>query len=219
MLREALPGAGEVDPELLEDVVGQVNRAFVGGSLATARDVAERVVALLALGDLEDFLAVARTHATWRAMRKHPGLRMPFSQIWSAVGVLDQLRKLPKDIGEALPYTHHRKLLVVKDEPTRLALATKAVSSKLTAQQLTEEIHAAGAAAPTGGRGQKHVPPIAKHLRAVAKAGRAFTVEPVADATLDADALDHLLALLTEHERDLARIRDHLTALRTASAV
>ena len=215
VLRETLPGALELDEALLDDLVGQLNRIYATRSIATARDIAERVVEVLGLGDLQDFLAVARVHATWHAMKKRADLLMPFARIWSSIAVLDQLRRLRKDLGDALPIEHHKRLLVVKDEAALVELAETAVARKLTAAQLSTEIHARGLAAPKGGRGRKRLPPVVKSVRAATKTFADFQPDP-ADASLGAEDLDALLAALEKHDRALDRVREHLTALRSA---
>lgn len=164
----ALPGATELAPDLLDRAVEDINRIYRAHGLETARAIGEYVVTTFFAGDLDAALRHSRTHATWRALAGRDDLLVSYSNLWSCVQVLDQLHRLPEDIGAALSVSHHRRLLALRDEDARARLAEAAVAEDLTVRELEERIAAQRAETQVGERrGRKPLPRIVKAIRAL----------------------------------------------------
>ncbi len=209
-----LPGARRVDAALLDAVVADVNRITTTSGLEHARAVAEVVVGRLGGGDLDAFQAAASEHATWRALASRTDLAVSHSFLWSCVAVLEQLRELPPEIGMALPVSHHKRLLTVKDDDVKLALATRAVEEGMTVQELEAAV---AATRPDGakGEGRKPLPPFAKAIRGLPRlfeGVKASDVTPRAIAKLGADEVEDLVAILDSQLATLHALRDALAA-------
>jgi hypothetical protein len=165
---QALPGAAELAPDLLDRAVEDINRIYRAHGLETARAIGEYVVNAFFAGDLEIALRRSRSHATWRALAGRDDLLVSHSHLWWCVQVLDQLRRLPDDIGAALSVSHHRRLLALRDEETRARLAEAAVAEDLTVRQLEERVAARRTEEQAGERrGRKPLPRIVKAIRAL----------------------------------------------------
>lgn len=159
-----LPGATALEPELLERAVEDLNRLYRTHGLETARALGEYVVHAFFAGDLAAARRRARGHATWRALAGREDLLVSYSHLWACVQVLDQLRRLPADIGAALSVSHHRRLLALRDEEARARLAEAAVAEELTVRELEQRV-----AQERSGerRGRKPLPRLVKAVRAL----------------------------------------------------
>ena len=94
-------------------------------------------------------------------LAKHDDLHVADKTIWYSVAVLDQLRLLLDDIGEALPLSHHKLLLRVTDAKVKAELATKAAAEKFSSRDLAEVVKAARAAQSWKARGGRSPLPAA----------------------------------------------------------
>ena len=77
-------------------------------------------------GDLDYAQKSHSKHLSFAALADHSELNVGKSTLWYAVAMLGQLRQLPKDIAGALPFSHHKLLLTVKDPEQKLELAKEA---------------------------------------------------------------------------------------------
>jgi hypothetical protein len=84
----------------------------------------------------------AGRHVTFRALAKREDLRVAYTTIWYSVAVLDQLRCLPADIATALPLSHHKLLVPVKDEELKRRLAERAVQQALPVREFSAVVKA-----------------------------------------------------------------------------
>lgn len=158
-LATLLPGEGEVDRSLVEAAVQEVNRLYVQKGLETARVVGEYLLTTFFGGDADAFEAREGAHASFRALADHEDLRVSHSFLWYAVRLLPQLRMLPEPVAQALPLSHHRLLLHVKDDKTKQKLAERAVQKGLGKRELEDEIRKLRSKEREGAaRGRKPLP-------------------------------------------------------------
>jgi hypothetical protein len=162
-----LSGADAVDKHLLDEAVAELNAIATAKGLEASRALAECVLRTFFGGKLDAFRPNEKKHLSWRALAKRKGLRVGHSNLSSSVRVLDQLRLLPDNIGAALPVSHHRRLLVVKDADAKLRLAEKAVGEKLSVKDLEAEVKHQRAKEPEERRGRKRLPDWVKAVHAL----------------------------------------------------
>jgi hypothetical protein len=210
----ALPGAIELAPELLDRAVGDINRIYSAHGLRTARELGEYLVATFFAGDLDAALTRARAHVTWRALADREDLLVSHSHLWSCVQVLDQLRRLPADVGAALPLSHHRRLLALRDDGARARLAEEAVAEQLTVRELEQRVAAQRAAAQVRERrGRKPLPGIVKAIRALRRVELgAELASDEAVGALKADEADEVIAEIEAQLRALEALRARVLA-------
>ena len=137
------PGEAAVDEALVSEAVQKINQIHENGALETARAMGEYLLATFFDGDLDGFRAKEKKHASFRALAEQEALTVGHSALWYSVAVLGQLRQLPAEVGAALPMSHHRLLLPVKDVKTKVKLANQALKSGLSKrafEQLIREI-------------------------------------------------------------------------------
>jgi hypothetical protein len=139
-LANALPGEVAVDEALICAVVTRINEIHRRRGLETAREIGEHLLAAFFGGHIEAFRAKGKKHASLRALADRQDLDISSTTIWYSIAVLEQLRQLPGDIGAALPMSHHRLLLPVKNNQLREELAREAVQHGLTKRDLEAKI-------------------------------------------------------------------------------
>jgi hypothetical protein len=129
----ASPLAGESthDTSLVEGSVAYINTVYATKTLETARDIGTHLIDTYFGGDHAAFKAKGKSHVSFRQLAEHKDLRVKYGFLWNAVAVVEQLKLLPTDIAEALPFSHHKLLLPVKSEADKLKLAQEAVKSTL----------------------------------------------------------------------------------------
>jgi len=181
-----LPGATTLDPTLLDAAVAEINRLHNTKGLELARAIGVYVVQAFFNNSLDTFAATNRKHLTFRALAERDDLRVSYTSVWYSVAVLDQLRLLPDDIGAALPLTHHKLLVPVRDPQTKAALATRAVEEQLTSREFAAEVKRARALENPGARGGR--PPLPAFVKGMTRLRRAIelaTSEVVSHETFD----------------------------------
>lgn len=138
-----LPGAASVDAGLLDHAVANINRIYQGKGLEMAREAGEYVLHTFFAGDPENFRNRGKKHVTFRQLAQRKDLQVSYTTIWNAVAVLDQLRLLPENIASALPLSHHKLLLPIKDPDSKVKLAQKAVDKSLSKRTFEDEVRKA----------------------------------------------------------------------------
>ena len=115
------------------------------------------------------------------------------------MALLGQLRQLPDEVGDALPFSHHKLLLPLKDNQVKLALAREAVASKLGKRELEARVRAAQqlVGKPTGA-GRPQLPSWAKGIGAIQREILAAQVDAVSLADVLAHGADKIAARLAE---------------------
>jgi len=122
---EELPGARTSDDELLAKAVEEINGLYIRRGLEMALEMGKYVVDSFFDGDVENFARHNRDHVSFRALGNRDDLQVSYNTIWYATAVYAQQHKLPEACRLALPLTHQRLLLPVKD-PCLRALCSSA---------------------------------------------------------------------------------------------
>lgn len=171
-----LPGEATVDVALVSQVVGDLNQIYRAKGLETARAVGELLLGTFFGGDPAHFHERGKDHASFRQLAERDDLHFSHAFLWNACAVVEQLRLLPDDVAGALPLSHHKLLLTVKDPDAKAKLAREAVDRGLSKRDLEAEVVALRPeVAPESKPGRKALPAVVKGLTrlkaAVALAG------------------------------------------------
>lgn len=149
----------------LDEAVAHINHLYVAKGLETARDIGEYVLNTFFGGDSAAFQTRGNGHETFRKLAEHPGLQVSYSFIYNSVAVFEQLKALPADIASALPLSHHKILLPVKDQERKVELARLAVEGNLPKAKFAEVVSKQRKASAEGAaRGRPALPAFVKVL-------------------------------------------------------
>jgi len=129
---EELPGARTSDDELLAKAVEEINGLYIRRGLEMALEMGKYVVDSFFDGDVENFARHNRDHVSFRALGNRDDLQVSYNTIWYATAVYAQQHKLPEACRLALPLTHQRLLLPVKDPKVKARLANKALKKQMS---------------------------------------------------------------------------------------
>lgn len=213
---EALPGEQTVDTAALDDAVQELNRLYVAKGLETARSIGEYVIARFFGGEPEKFHERSGGHVTFRELAERADLLPSHSFLWKACAVVEQLRLLPPNVAEALPFSHHALLLPVKDTAAKLQLAQKAVDKGLSKRALEAEVKKVRKRKEGETRaGRPALPVFVKGLTRLKAAVALATSEDVgadAFATYSPSKAKVLLEQLNEHVAALTELRSKVEA-------
>lgn len=168
-LAPRLPGEAKVDNELVDQAVEQINRLYTGRALEMAREIGAYVLETFFAGDANNFRERGGEHATFRELSEREDLQFSKIWLWRAVSVYDQLKLLPENIAEALPYTHHTLLLPLHDETKKIELAKKAVEKGWTKDVLQAEVTKVREKEKTSKGGRKPLLPFVKTVNRLEK--------------------------------------------------
>ena len=203
----SLPGEGAVDRGLVETAVRDINRLYVQKGLETARGVGEYLLNTFFEGDTETFEAREGGHASFRALSEHEDLRVSHSFLWYAVRLLPQLRVLPERVASALPLSHHRLLLHVRDEKAKQKLAERAVQKGFGKRELEGEIRKLRRSASPGAvRGRKPLPTFVKAFNRLQKVARDLDTHPLDETDVLHFGIAEAQKYLSDVEATLARL-------------
>lgn len=215
-LAVTLPGEARTDDAVLTQAVQHINRLYTAKGLETARAIGSYVLETFFGSDPENFRKKGKKHVTFRKLAERDDLHVSYSFIWNAVAVVDQLKLLPENIAEALPLSHHRLLLPVRDPEKKLRLASEAVEKGLVKRQFEARVKTARAKELTGERrGRKPDPIILKRIKQLGKALAALAVERIG-----ADGVEGLTETqVKEALLDLDSVAERMTSLRAVLVV
>jgi hypothetical protein len=179
-----LPGETMVDETLVAEAAQEVNRIHAAKGLEAYRASGEYLLATFFGGDLAAFGKKGKKHASFRALAKRDDIAVKHTGLWYSVALLAQLRQLPQDIGTALPMSHHRLLIPVKDEKAKLDLAREAVEGKLAKREFEARVRAVRKQkSPTAtGAGRPALPPWARGIGSIERAVEAAVCETIPDS-------------------------------------
>jgi hypothetical protein len=201
-----LPGEDKVRSDLVNQAVSDINRIYVGKGLEAARGIGEYVLRTFFAGDVESFRCRERKHASFRELAERKDLRVSHVFLWNCVAVAEQLKALPNDIANALPVSHHKLLLPVHDEKTKVTLARKAVRENLTTKELAVEIRRVRRHATNGGkkRGRPPLPAVIRLLNSLGRLGVLAASKEVGTCDLDELPAEKVRTIIIDAERYLA---------------
>jgi hypothetical protein len=196
---DPLPGEGAVVDDLADEAVAHLNALHVRAGLEAARETGRFILDTFFAGSLEAFEARGLAHATFRSLAERLDLRVSYVYLWRAVRVMAQMDRLPPEVCEALPYTHHTLLLPLRED-RKEELARRAVAESWSKRRLEVEID--GLREPQEGprRGRPALPPVVKGLRKVSRVLEELEGLDV-EAGLEGYEEEDLVALLNELEQ------------------
>jgi hypothetical protein len=210
----SLPGEAEVDEALVDEAVGQINRLYTGRALEMAREIGGYVLDTFFGGDAENFRERVGGHATFQELSEREDLQFSKTWLWRAVSVHDQLARLPEDLAESLPYTHHTLLLPLLDDQKKVELAQAAVDQSWTKGQLADEVAKVRDSEKTSKGGRKALLPFVRtmnRLGATLEHEGAFAGLDRADQLPEAE-VQRLLRLIEALRGQLDAVEAALTA-------
>jgi len=137
---QGLPGEEFIDDRMMDRVVDQLNAIYISKGLEAAKEMGEYVLEEFFAGDLNAFHTRGRKHMSFRRLAGKQKLLASYTYIYNSVALVEQLRMLPENIGNALSISHHRALFTVADLGTKQELAKRTVERKMTVRMLNKEI-------------------------------------------------------------------------------
>lgn len=202
-----LPGEGQVEPLLLDEAVADLNRIYVSKGLETARAVGDYALAKFFKGDPANFKDRANGHISFRELGKREDLQLGWQFIWNAVAVVTQAKSLPAAVAEVLPLSHHKLLLTVKNDETRIRLAEEAASEGLSKRDFEERVKQARPAGDGGSKaGRPPLPAFVKAFTGLKKVVEVATSEVISEASFDHFSKEEAEELLAEMDNALAML-------------
>ena len=212
-----LPGIGDVDKGLLSDVVSELNRLYATKSVETACAVGVFILDKFFDGNLDNFNAWGGKHQTFgelirMAQGENSPLHISASGLWYSVRILEQVKALPEEIAMALPVTHHRMLVPVKDAKLKLKLAKEAVSKGIPSRSFQDEVKKAReeerAEEERGySSGRPALPNFAKGMKQLIKAIDTATSERISKKSFESFDAGHAKELLKEVNKALGKLQ------------
>jgi hypothetical protein len=190
-----LPGEAEVDSALISKAVFEINRFYSAQGLETARAIGQYVIDTFFGGSLEVFHKRDGGHLSFRALAKHDDLRVSYSWLHNAVAVVEQWDLLPEDIRSALPFTHQKLLLPVKDTEVKVRLAREVVEKDMAKEALAKKIQKLRAKEEGTKAGRPVLPTFVKGLTKLRKA--------IEEATSDTVTVEAFSKYTPKQARDL----------------
>lgn len=219
-LAPVLPGEGKVSAPLVDATVAELNRIYVTKGLETARAVGECVLDNFFDGDTAKFRERGNGHVSFRELGKREDLHVGWQFIYNAVAVVEQYKGLPTDLAEALPLSHHKLLLTVKDESAKVELAKAAVTQNLGKRELEVRVkEARGPDDSASKAGRPPLPGFAKAVTALQKVVKTAEEDEVNEACFAHFSKEQATVVLEEMDRHIAalaavaeRVRAHVAA-------
>jgi|GEM_PF-2828442 len=206
-LLPTLPGAGEVNPLLVDRVVARLNQAHDRHGMALFLDLGRIVVDMLFEGDARAFETRAAAHRSFAAVLVDAGLRPTPDAVKQGGRLVHLMAHLPAEVSRALKFTHHRMLLAVDDTATRVELAERAAAEGWTTRVLQDEVARLALARSKPRRGRRSLPPRVRGLRSISR-----TLDAALGAPLDAATLrpEHVPEVVERIEDAIARLQELL---------
>lgn len=133
-----LPGEHEVDELLAQRAIEALQPLGELPGLKGRRRIAACVLRTFFAGQVALFRARSRTHRTYQWVMATPELSVTRNDVWYAVAILEQLWVLPSEVGQALPLSHHRILLPIRDIEDKLRIASIAHGAGLSKRELEQ---------------------------------------------------------------------------------
>lgn len=135
-----LPGETEEDAALISDAVARINGFWAAQGLETARAIGQYLIDTFFGGRLQNFHRRDGKHVSFRALADREDLRPSYSWLRNAVAVVEQWDLLPEDIRGAIPFTHQKLLLSLKDTEVKVKLAREVVEKTMGKETLAKKV-------------------------------------------------------------------------------
>lgn len=129
-----------VDQTVVDVTIAELRVLHLTAAVALARACAELLVRRVFDGDVDRALRVGRRDPNLAAVLADARLPMPPTRLWYALHLLPQLQLFGRELSDALPMSHHRLLIHVRDESARVHLAHE--GCHLSKRELEERIRA-----------------------------------------------------------------------------
>jgi hypothetical protein len=213
----ALPGIEKIDKGLLSEAVSELNRLYAAKSVETSCAIGEYILDRFFEGDMGIFNEWGGKHQTFgelirMAQGENSPLHISASGLWYSVRILEQVKALPKEIAMALPVTHHRMLVPIKDAKTKLKLAKEAVSRSTPSRSFQDEVRRVREEERAGeergfSSGRPALPPFAKGLKQLVKAVDTASSERITKGSFECYDAEQAKALLKEVGKALVKLQ------------
>lgn len=207
-----------LDTDLVDEAVEFINTEHRTRGLAFARCVGRFIVERFFDGDIENFRSFntkdpnKMKHPSYRSLAEHENLEVSYATIWNCVAVYCQLQDMPPELGEKLSYTHHRELLPLRNQTTRMELTRKAVDEKLSSRKLKSLVQEARRLETKGNRaGRPPLHPVIKALRRLEEAAKFINSDHLISELSDAD-ITGIVERLEVHINSFTKLRNDLEA-------
>ena len=208
-LLPALPGAGELDEDLVARAASELNRIYELRGLQTMLEVGRYLRDTFFDGDADAFDQRAGGHVSFRALSKHPDVLFDHNFLSKSVRVVQLVERLPPAVAASLTMTHHQRLLSVSDTDQRLELAIRAAEERWTTRELEDQLRKV---VKPRTRGRPRKPALVKAIARIGKALDAAVSEPFSQLELgdevlaeQVDEIDRAIVRLQELRHDLVR--------------
>lgn len=208
--REMLPGEGQADGALLDEVVAEITELHLQAGLAYHLALGHLLLARFFGGDPAQYQVRGKKHVTYRALATREDLPVSASTLFNAVAVTRQYRALPEEHASRLAMVHHRALLPLKSDEVRAKLAAEAVEKGLTGDKLRKEVaRALQAGKDSERRGRPPLPGVVKTVnmfeRVLGNTDAFAGVEEIKE--MDADKQQEVAKTLTKLIKRCLEIR------------
>ena len=213
-----LPGADSIDGALLDRAVHELNQVFCAKGLETARAIAEVVIEVFFGGSVEHFKARSGSHISFVELKKRADLQVSYQFVWNSCAVYDQLRLLPRDVVDALPMSHQKLLLPVKNQEQKVALALAAVQEKLGKRAFEERIKLVRNAESTSKAGRPPLPAFAKAFTVVKRAVAIARMGEIDESSFAHFSKDEARAQIDEWDQQVRHLAAVVARVRALTA-
>ena len=163
-----LVGQDEEDEDLIDEVVIKAKELYVHKVLDFHRELGQLLLDSFYGGSIAAFKARGRSHASCRRVAEllHDEVGLSASSVWYSIALIEQFELLDEEVASALPMSHHRLLLTVKDEAKRRRLAQQANEKGWSKRELERRVRRKR---KSDGRGRPPLPRFQKSLNAIRK--------------------------------------------------
>ncbi|MBW2257696.1 MAG: hypothetical protein JRI25_24285 [Deltaproteobacteria bacterium] len=206
------PNPRDVDSEYMDRLVKALNERALGEGLATSQRVARFLMEELFDGDVVLCRSRGKTLPVFRALVRHPELKVSASFIYYALAVYEQCLYLPAKVASRLCLAHHRVLLPVKDPREKTRLARMAVRKQLSKRELEKEARGTTGIRPQ--RGRPRSPDFVKGALAVRRGLQTAAADPIDLGEVHRYGLGRALAVVDDLRADIGKLDALAEALR-----
>ena len=213
-----LPGMDVVDQTQLTRVIKELNTLYAAKSVETSCTVGEYILGEFFGGNLDNFNQWGGKHKTFGKLielaqdRENSPLHISASGLWYSVRILEQVSLLPENVAKALPVTHHRMLVPVKDPTLKKELAQRAIDQNIPSRNFQEEVRTAREKARRGKRskvspGRPPLPVWMKAINQTVKAVEGVNMNSVTKASVDFYDKDSIKMIIAAADRAIDKIQ------------